>query len=192
MFQRTLRALTISLVGLMSFIVIGCSDTDASVSTSSIHSISNDESCRLGMGADTYNKLTESEFENLLRDLGCMSEENIQLHLQNFRDPEIRAAEQAQSDRWQERHKHWNNYRAFDQAIMNMKADNVIDQDELDFACSVASQWSDQLEAAVVYVQEYRRDNPPNALIDVSFDDLERYSEEGLELVNTMMPDCDR
>ena len=177
----------------IALVVLGLmvGDNSTESTDTSIMSINRDGECRLGMSADTYYSLSESEYEKHLRDLGCMSEEVIQTHLQQFRDPEKRARELAQMERWKEQYKHWDYLNAFDEHIREIYKDNVVDESEWEFICSVVHQWDRQLKEAQVYVQEYRLDDPETVSENSALANLETRADEASEVVSTIFPVCE-
>ena len=177
----TITFLFIALVAIGA--ILGNSDDEH---TLGITLVSTDNECRLGMSGDVYNSLTEEEYERHLRKLACMSEENIQYHLQQFRDPEVRAKEATQQKRWEQRVDHWDKVNAFHQHIERMHEDKVIDTNESIFICGVAQQWVRQLKAAQVYAQEWQRDYHDES----GLAKLEELATSGHELASGFLTDC--
>ena len=100
--------------------------------------------------------------------------------------------DRAKHERWIKQHKHWDNVKAFDQHIKRMREDKVMDQSEVDFSCSVAEHWAEQLKAAQVYVQEYRRVEPDMVAVNPQLGELESIATKGYELVSILLPECAR
>lgn len=73
-----------------------------------------------------------------------------------------------------------------------MREDKVMDQSEVDFSCSVAEHWAEQLKAAQVYVQEYRRVEPDMVAVNPQLGELESIATKGYELVSILLPECAR
>ena len=154
--------------------------------TPGIHYVNTSGKCSLGMSPDIYDSLTIEEYEQELRKLGCMPEEDIQSLLSQFKDPEKRARDNEKIERWKERTEHWDSVNAFWQNIARINEDDVVESSESLFICGVVSQWVRQLDAAQVYAQEWER--------DYSYDDfqaeLEKAATAGHKLATGFQTDC--
>ena len=178
-----------SLSLLIALVFLGALIDDNGIEqTPGIYYINTNGECRLGMSGAVYDQLTEEEYEEELRKLGCMPEENIQSLLSQFNGPEKRAREAEQQERWEERTEHWEHVNAFWSHIARITDDEIVESSESLFICGVVTQWVRQLNAAQVYAQDWQRDyHEENSLAK-----LEEFATAGHRLTAGFQTDCNQ
>ena len=95
--------------------------------------------------------------------------------------PERKAERDSREARWDEREEHWANIDAFKASMAAINADRIIDQEESQHICFALDQWTTQMNAALNYMQDYRRDEPEFA---AGVGDLEGEAAKILELLD--------
>ena len=85
---------------------------------------------------------------------------------------------------------HWENLDAFDRAISKIQEDRVVDATEASYICTIDLQWAEQMLAARVFIEDYRRHDPELVTKSPSLHKLECEAAEKSELVADFMTNC--
>ena len=136
-----------------------------------------------GMSGSDFVRMSEEELRAWLEERD-VPEATIVYHL------ETRESNRADLLRWQEAKDHRANVDAYYQYMKGIDADGVMDLRESEDLCFTASQWEYQLERALRYVTEYRRDEPELVTKTPHLQNLASLAQSGLEGIRRIAATC--
>ena len=137
------------------------------------------------LSGEEFQSMSKDEFEAWIRsNRQDLSEDGIQRNLANFEE------HQAAQRRWTAQRDHWENLDAFDQAISRIQEDRVVDATEASHICSVAPQWTEQMEAALKYIRDYRQHDPDLVTKTPSLHKLESDGTAKADFVADLIANC--